>query len=233
MKDLYDKNYFRDIGNLGKIHKGKSIIAPTTPFRSNLALYFPNLQGRTLAKGAPSAVDTTPALQGKVSVVSLLNTEWAKEQCESFVGEQTNPALHKYLKGEGAQGIAQQVEINIEENWLKHGLVRMFMGSLRKKYAEDMHGRYFLVSRGLDDDIREALGVWNIKVGYVFLLDGHCRIRWAGNGPAREDEKTSLVSSLKRLVDEAKGVQRMRVSRQDARPTRTQGEAQAISVAAS
>jgi len=233
MKDLYEKNYFRDIGNLGRIHKGKSILAPTTPFRSNLARYFPNLQGKTLARGAPSTVDTTPVLHGKVSVVSLLNTEWAKEQCQSFVGEQANPALHEYLGGGEARGVAQQVEINIEENWLKNGLIRLFMGSLRKKYPEDMHARYFLINRGLDDDIREALGIWNIKVGYVFLLDGHCRIRWAGNGPAREDEKSSLVNSLRRLVDEAKGVQKMRMLRQDARPTNPPGEAQTSSLAAS
>jgi len=176
-------------------------------------------------------VDTTPPLQGKVTVLSLLNTEWAKEQCQSFVGEDVNPELHEYLRSDAVKGLAQRAEINIEENWLKNWLIRIFMGSLRKKYPEEMHNRYFLVDKGLDDNIREALGVWNIKVGYVFLLDGHCRIRWAGNGPAREDEKKSLVNCLKRLVDEAKGVQRMKVSRQDARPTSSTGDIQPAPVA--
>lgn len=220
MKDLYEKNYFRDVGNLGKVHKGKSILAPTTPFRSNLALYFPNLQGLTLASRG-TEVDTTSVFRGRVSVVSLLNTEWAKDQCQSFVSKEANPELHALL---ATEELAQQVEINVEENWLKASLIRLFMPRLRGMYEKDMHGRYFLVRRGLDDHIREALGVWNGKVGYVYLLDGHCRVRWAGNGPAREDEKKSLVSCLKRLVDEAKGVQRMRTTRQDPKPTPNMGQ---------
>jgi len=220
MKDLYEKNYFRDIGNLGKIHKGKSILAPSTPFRANLALYFPNLQGVTL-ESRGQARDTTPVLQGKVSVVSLMNTEWAKEQCESFVGGTVNPALHDLLAKEG---LAQQVEISVEENWLKASMIRLFMPRLRRLYDKDMHGRYFLIRQGLDDHIREALGVWNGKVGYVFLLDGHCRVRWAANGPAREDERLSLVNCLRRLVEEGKGVQKMRVTRQDAKPTRNMSQ---------
>lgn len=219
IKDLYEKNYFRDIGNLGKIHKGKSILAPSTPFRANLALYFPNLQGKTLVKKSTSQTDTTPVLHGRVSVVSVLNSEWAKEQCQTFIGESVNPALHELLKSEGVRDVAQQVEINVEENWLKWALIRMFMPSIRRKMEEKNWGKYFLVNKGVDDRIRDALGIWNGKVGYVYLVDGMCRVRWAGNGNAREDEKQSLVNCLKRLVDEARGIQRVKITRQDAKPT--------------
>jgi len=106
--------------------------------------------------------------------------------------------------------VAQHVEINVEENMLKHGLVRMFMGSMRRQRKQEDWAKYFLVSRGLDDYLRDALAIWNSKVGHVYLLDGSCKIRWAGNGDAKDDEKQSLVRCLGRLVDEARGVQKLR-----------------------
>jgi len=149
----------------------------------------------------------------------MVNTMWAVDQCQSFIGKDSNPALHELLASARAKDVVQTVEVSVEGNWLKWGLIRLFMPRQRKMLPVEQHARQFLVRQGLDDNIREALGMWNGKVGYVYLLDGQCRIRWAGNGPAREDEKASLVSSLGRLVDEAKGVQRMRVTTQDARPT--------------
>jgi len=194
------------------VHKGKSILAPNTVYKAGLAQYFPNLQGRTLRKDDEGASDTTSVLRGRVSVVSVLSSEWARAQCQSFVGTGAaqNPGVEAYLNEEGVRDVAQMVEINVEENMLKHGLVRMFMGSMRRQRKEEDWGRYFLVSRGLTDDIREALAIWNMKVGSVYLVDGLCRIRWAGNGDAKEEEKQSLVRCLKRLVDEQRGVMKLR-----------------------
>ena len=219
IKDLYEKNYFRDIGNIGVIHKGKSILAPQTPFRKDLAMYFPNLQGRTLEPESVGATDTTRVLKGRVSVVSVLSSDWAKAQCQTFLSETANPALHEYLKQEGIMDVAQHVEINVEENMLKHGLVRMFMGSMRRQRRQDDWAKYFLVSKGLDDYLRDALAIWNSKVGHVYLLDGTCKIRWAGNGDAKDDEKQSLVRCLGRLVDEARGVQKLRRQEPKAKPS--------------
>lgn len=219
IKDLYEKNYFRDLGNVGKLHKGKSMLAPSTPFRRDVARWFPNLRGRTL-EGVEG--DTTNVLRGRVSVVKVVSTEWGELQCKSFVGEDVNPALKEYLGEAGVGETAQVVEVNVSPNPLKYWLVRLFMGRQRKKKEKAQWGRYFLVSRALTDDIKEALGIWNSMVGYVYLLDGECRVRWAGNGDAREDERGSLVKCLRRLVDEAKGVQRpTRVKREDPRPTST------------
>lgn len=214
IKDLYEKNYFRDLGNVGKVHKGKSMLGPATPFRKEVAQYFPNFRGRTLL-GTDS--DTTDVLRGRTTVVKLISTDWADLQCETFVGKTANEPLWEVLEKE--TDVAQLVELNVEPNWLKYGLVRMFLGRLKKIKKERQWGKYFLIRRGLDDNIKEALGVWNSKVGYVYLLDAQCKIRWASNGDAREDEKKSLVSCLKRLVDETKGVHKPKISRQDARPT--------------
>lgn len=171
--------------------------------------------------------DTTPVLKGKVSVVSMVNTEWANAQVQSFISAKENPELHSLIATyKPAAGLAQFATVNVEENWLKAWAIKLFgWRRMKRLVPQNEHGAYFLNRRGMTDEIRDALGMWNSKVGYVYLLDGMCRVRWAGNGYSREDERKSLVTCVRRLVDEARGVQRMRIDRQDARPTRELGQA--------
>jgi ATPase complex subunit ATP10 len=93
--------------------------------------------------------------------------------------------------------------INIEENWLKATLVKLFMPTQRKRLGFDNWGRYFLVQKGVTEDIRDTIGLLNSKVGYTYLLDGECRIRWAGSGQAEGEEKENLVKCVRRLVEES------------------------------
>jgi ATPase complex subunit ATP10 len=194
------KPYFREWSNM-RLHKGKSFLAPPRLFKSDKALYFPNFHGQTLKKDK-RLVDTTPVLEGKVSVVSIFSSAWAEGQADTFVSKKDNAELDQVIQSSG--GAAQIVRINIEENWMKAAIVRFFMGGLRKKLGMDNWGRYFLVVRGVTDDMRDTIGLLNSKVGYTYLLDGQCRIRWAGSGRAEGNEKESLVKGVRRLVEERK-----------------------------
>ncbi|KAI0486224.1 ATP10 protein-domain-containing protein [Xylaria cf. heliscus] len=203
LKDKISRPYFRDWGNM-QFHKGKTFIAPPRLFKGDLSLFFPNLRGRTLVKADAAPRDTTPALRGRVSVVSVFSSLWAENQCKTFVSRASNPALDQLLAD--SAGRAQHVRINVEEDPLKAFLVRLWMGSLRRQAgAEENHARYFLVRKGVSDEIREAVGLLNSKVGYTYLLDAECRIRWAGSGPSEDHEREGLVKGLQRLLleDEA------------------------------
>ena len=241
--DIFENHYYRDVGNVGKIHKGKSILSPPTPFRSSVALYFPNLEGQTLASAPPwyAALpsiggtdyrDTTPVLRGRISIVSVVNTKHAGDQATSFTSRENNPALHDYIDAQnqemlvanetsvgalGAKGakrttdnksslVPQFAFINVETNPLKAAMIRLSWNQIRQDTPPDQWSTYFLNRRGLTEDLRDALAMWNSKIGYVYLLDPQCRIRWAGNGFARENERESLVNCVRRLVLEAKGV---------------------------
>ncbi|KAK5990839.1 Mitochondrial ATPase complex subunit ATP10-like protein [Cladobotryum mycophilum] len=193
--------YFRDWGNL-RFQEGKSFIAPPRLFKAELSLFFPNLYGETLLKTDKEPRDTTPLLLGNASVVSIFSSQWAELQANSFISKEANPALHEVLQRSG--DTAQLVRINYEDNAGKAWLVRMFMGSLRKKMGEKDWDKYYLVRRGITDEIRESIGLLNSKVGYTYLVDHHCRIRWAGSGPSLEEEKESLSKGLGRLVEEIK-----------------------------
>lgn len=192
-----------------RFHKGKSFLAPPRIFKSDLSLYFPNLQGQTLLEDKESR-DTTPVFQDKVTVVSIFNTQWAENQAATFVSQGANPELHTAIQNSG--GIAQMVQINFEENWMKAKIIKMFMSNLRKRLGRENWGRYFLVQRGLTEEMRDAIGYLNSKVGYTYVLDGDCRIRWAGSGPSEGDEKGSLVKAVTRLVDNAKAKQNQKAT---------------------
>lgn len=194
------KPYFREWSDL-RHHKGKSFISNQRLFRGDKALYFPNLAGATLASPKGSQ-NTTPILRGKVSVVSVFNGLWAERQVATFVHKKNNPDMHQALREGG--DLAQRVEINAEDNSLKAWLIRMFMWRMRQMMPEEQHGKYFLVTKGFVDWLKEAIGIINGKVGYVYLLDENCRIRWAGSGPAEEGELEGLNNGIRKLVAEKK-----------------------------
>jgi ATPase complex subunit ATP10 len=104
------------------------------------------------------------------------------------------------LKASG--GRAQLVQVNVEEDMLKAWLIRLFMGSLRRRVGKENWDKYFLVRRGITDELREAIGVLNSRVGYTYLVDHQCRIRWAGSGNAEPEEREGLVKGVQRILSE-------------------------------
>lgn len=205
------KPYFRDWSNL-RFHKGKQFIANSRLFRAEHALFFPNFFGKTLRKDAVKqnkndgysglGRNTCEAMDGKISVVSIVSSQWAVHQVNTFTSKEHNPAIHETL--EKAKDCAQMVEINWEENWLKWGILQFFKGGMRKTRTPEEQGRYFMVRRGVTDIMKEAIGLLNDKTGYVYLVDEHNRIRWAGSANAEPEEKYSLYSGLERLIHEAR-----------------------------
>jgi mitochondrial ATPase complex subunit ATP10 len=191
--------YFRDWGNM-KFHHGKTFICPPRLFRADTALYFPNLFGRTLVKGDKLPRNTTPVLRGRVSVVTVYSNLWAENQCRTFVSPESNPGVEHIISTSG--GDVQHVRVNVEEDALKAFLGGLWRYRLRRQVGPGNHGRWFQVRGGLTDHIRESIGLLNSKVGYTYLLDANCKIRWAGCGNSTDDERLTLTRSLQGLLVE-------------------------------
>ncbi|KAI1006834.1 hypothetical protein K3495_g1393 [Podosphaera aphanis] len=196
--------YFREWKNM-RFSKGKSFLAPQRLFKADKALYFPNLFGRTLEIGSQMR-DTTPKLRDKISVVSVYSSAWGENQAASFISKNNNPKLHEVVDGSG--GISQLIHVNIEENSLKALLIKLFMGVQRKKMGTENWGNYFLVQNGLPLELRDMIGLLNSKVGYIYLLDGECRIRWAGSGYCEGSEKEDLVRGVTKLIEDFKSLKK-------------------------
>lgn len=202
-----------------RFHKGKVFVANERLFRREHALFFPNFFGRTLAVGGRKkggvrrgdrgdgyrgyGRDTVEVMRGKVSVVSIVSNTWAEGQVGTFCSAGSNPELHEVLREN--KDVAQRVEINYEDNFLKWWILQLFAkGNLRRSRSVEEQGRYFMVRRGLSEIMKEAIGLLNDKGGYVYLVDAECKIRWAGSAEAEGGERESLVRGLRRLVQEAR-----------------------------
>ncbi|KAK2742593.1 Mitochondrial ATPase complex subunit atp10 [Myotisia sp. PD_48] len=197
----YSKPYFREWHRLN-YHEGKIFLCNPRLFRRDKALFFPNLYGRTLSRSTPMQ-NTTPVLRGKVSLVRIFSSLWAENQTLSFIGQKQNPELHRILDEGGS--VVQKIDINIEDNWIKAWLIRMFMWRMRRKLPIEQHDRYFMVRKGFSSQLHEQIGMFNAKVGHVYLLDDTCKIRWAGSSSALPDELVSLNNGLQKLISEKKG----------------------------
>lgn len=183
--------------------EGKTFVSNPRLFKGDKALYFPNMSGITLAE-PKDRQDTTTTLQGKISVVKLFSSVWAETQVGTFTGPAQNPPLAEILAKN--QQFAQMVDINLEENRMRATLVKMFMWSMRRKLPVHQHSRYFLVQKGFTESLKEAVGMMNSKVGYVYLIDSECRIRWAGSGNAEPAEIETLNTGMQKLIAERKTI---------------------------
>lgn len=197
--EAWGQNYFRDFKNIRKYRSGKTFMANPKIFKREAALYFPNLHGETLAE---SKVDTTPVLQGKLSVVNIYSSQWGEAQAQTFTSKSANPELAEILTAN--KGVAQMIDINIEENPMKAWIVALFQWRLRRMRSKEDWGKYFVIRKGVSDRIRETIGLLNGRVGYVYLLDESCKIRWAGSGNAEGTEKDDLTRGMNRLIQESK-----------------------------
>jgi len=189
--------------------KGKSFVSNDRLFKRDKALYFPNIWGQTLSKagdGPDGGRDTTPVLAGKISVIGIQSGQWAEEQVDTFLHPTHNPQLQEII--DGSRGTVQRVDVNIQGDWMRVMLVKLFKGRLRKMIPEERWERYFLVKlprdirRGLTEDVRDAMGLLNSQVGYVYLVDAACKIRWAGSGHAWKGEVDGLNGAIHRLIQE-------------------------------
>lgn len=133
--------------------------------------------------------------------MSLFSSLWAEQQVATFTDAKQNPGLFEALATD-EMSIAQRISINVEESALKAWLVKMFMWRMRQQLPVEQHDRYFLVQKGMTNTIKEAIGMLNTKVGYVYLLDDAGHIRWAGSGSAEPEEKESLNAGLLKLIRE-------------------------------
>lgn len=194
------KPYFREWSNL-RFAEGKTFVSNPRLFKADRALYFPNMHGVTLAS-PKDPQNTTTQLRGSISVVNLFSSVWAEGQVATFTGPEQNPGLVEAMASGGS--LVQRIDINLEENRLKAFLVKRFMWRMRQKLPTEQHSRYFLVQKGFDQALKETVGMMNSKVGYVYLVDSECRIRWAGSGPADESELEGLNAGVQKLVEEKK-----------------------------
>ncbi|KAJ8693578.1 Mitochondrial ATPase complex subunit atp10 [Pleurotus ostreatus] len=182
------KGYFDDLNNTRR-HGGKTWIAPQTLIREDKALYLPNISGKPLV--GKKAVNTTTMCAGRITVLAMLGTKISEIHAKGFV----DPTYEHY----GTHPLFQYVQVNLQENLLKSILVNLFTKSLRSTIPPELHP-YYLVSSQNMEYVRDAIGMTNSKVGYVYLIDENLKIRWGGCADAMLEETQALETCTGVLI---------------------------------
>ena len=181
-------------------HRGKSFLATPRLYKAEAALYFPNMQGYTLADPKNYEQDTVKVFRGKFSILRMCCEHWSVGQCDTYTHADKNPALAAEVERLKDKGL-QIVQINITEERFRAYLVRRYLNWQREQTPKANWHRWFVVTKGVNDYMRRDINMPNAKVGHIYLLDKDCKIRWAGCGDANDDEKESLVKAVRKLVE--------------------------------
>lgn len=80
----------------------------------------------------------------------------------------------------------------------------MFVRALKREVPQSLHSTYILASQNMEM-AREPLGMENKHVGYVYLVDANCKIRWAACGKAATGEAESLERCTTVLLNRESG----------------------------
>ncbi|KAF9262298.1 hypothetical protein L218DRAFT_960433 [Marasmius fiardii PR-910] len=180
VKEVATKGYFHDLQKTRK-HGGKTWIAPKVLIREDKALYLPDISGKCLADS--SEKHTTTMCFGRITLLSLLSTRISEFHSASFTQSTIQRFSHHPL--------FQHIQINTQSNALKSFLVRLLTRSLRASIPVKQHPFYLLSSQNLEY-LREPMGIDNDRVGYVYLVDEDCKVRWAGCADATAEEARAL-----------------------------------------
>jgi ATPase complex subunit ATP10 len=87
------------------------------------------------------------------------------------------------------------VRLSISEGWISRWVLSGLIVALTKKNTPHEEQKQTLLYFGSDDELepfRDALRMHNLMTCYVFLLDGLGRVRFAGSGPASQEDVERL-----------------------------------------
>lgn len=193
--------YFWMLKDLERCHE-KPVLANEKLISEATARVFPTLLGLKSLSGSKINVpldflrqnrSQDPAAQCTLVAVSF--RDFGYQQLPSWI-EPFDAAF-------ADQDRVEVVKINISEGWFNKWILRGFiLGSTKVNTPKVDHDRtflYFSNTRALES-LRDALRMHNVLAGYVFLLDGLGRVRFAGSGSATEEETTRLVRLARELT---------------------------------
>ncbi|KAG6916737.1 hypothetical protein DXG01_005557 [Tephrocybe rancida] len=204
------RGYYYDM-NMTRKHGGKTWIAPKSLIREDKALYLPNVKGKSIDIEEGQIKDTTTMCFGRVTVLSMLGTRMSEIHSLGFV----TPTHNRY----SSHPLYQHIQINLQENLLKSLLVKVFIRSLRNVIPPALRPTYLISSQNMEY-VRDALGMTNNKVGYVYLIDENLKIRWGGCADATPEEAAALELCT--------GVLLKRAEKTTAKPRKVEKDAQSV-----
>lgn len=93
------------------------------------------------------------------------------------------------------------VHLHLTEGWFSSNVLQsLIKGMVKKNTPVEEHETTLLCFRRSLEGFRDALRIHNLMTGYVFLLDGAGRIRFAGSGEATDDDIEKIMRFTNELT---------------------------------
>ncbi|KAG2183928.1 hypothetical protein INT44_008939 [Umbelopsis vinacea] len=188
------KSYFADAHEMRE-HNGKLFEASHKLIRAEKALYMPDFEGQNFKK---EKIHTSDLLHGKITLMSFVLAQYAEQHVNTFI----NPFLTAFKDRKDIQ----LVELNVQENLLKQYLMKALMGTIKKNTPLERQDNYLLLFKDISR-LRRYLAMSNQYIGYVFLVDENCKVRWTAHGIATPQEIQNLIGMTKFLADKKAAVE--------------------------
>lgn len=170
-------------------HGGKMYYASSQLVKPEKAGYMPNFEAQDLSR---QKINTTEKLVGKITLMTFVYAKFGEPHVNTFI----KPFLEKYKD----QKDIQVVEVNVQENILKQLLLKAFIPSIRKNLPLERKENYCLILKDISRT-RKCLGMSNQYIGYSFLVDENCKIRWTAHGEATSEEVGNMLAMTDYLHD--------------------------------
>eukprot|EP00956_Cyclotella_meneghiniana_P001633 scaffold1804_cov66-Cyclotella_meneghiniana.AAC.9 len=97
------------------------------------------------------------------------------------------------------------VRITINEGRIAKILSPLIVSGTKKNVPEEDHENTLLYY-GDAEEMRDILRMHNVYTGYVYLVDGIGRVRWAGSGEGSEEEVRKMIEFAQALTKPAQKV---------------------------
>jgi ATPase complex subunit ATP10 len=78
--------------------------------------------------------------------------------------------------------------------------MKALVGTIRRNTPVERQDNYVLLYKDISR-VRRYLGMSNQYIGYVFLVDENCKIRWTAHGIATEQEVAYMIGMTKFLAE--------------------------------
>ena len=182
----------------------KPLLSNETLIRESDAKLFPSLQGPLKTLSGVTVADLhahclrknrSRDAAAQCTLIGVSFRDFGFQQLASWI-EPFDAAL-------GGKDRYEVLKINIAEGWFNRWILRAFIiGSTKMNTPKEEHDRTLLYfgKNTVLESFRDALRMHNVLTGYVFLLDGLGRVRFAGSGVATEEEAARLVRLAQQLT---------------------------------
>jgi mitochondrial ATPase complex subunit ATP10 len=192
--------YFWMIKDLKKTGE-KPILSNERLIEENVAKVFPSLTGGSVQSLSGETVHfPAHCLRKNRSRDAAAQCSLVAVSFRDFGFQQLSSWIDPFQAAVGDSDRVEVLKINVAEGWLnKYFLRAVIRGFTKRNTAVEEYDSTFLYF-GDADTFRDSLRMHNVLAGYVFLLDGLGRVRFAGSGNATEEDAARLIQFAKELT---------------------------------